>query len=83
MNDCFKYFEVQKRIPTPQQLKDYYEEQRIGKYQTIEDNADLAEATKPLTFWEVFEEFVRDNGIKNAWTTATYQKFAALQADLR
>lgn len=34
------------------------------------------------TFYQVFDEFVRDTGFKNSWTKATYEKFHALKAHL-
>ena len=43
MDDCFKFFEVQNRIPTPKQLKEYFEEQIIGKYLTEDPKEEIVE----------------------------------------
>ena len=43
MDDCFKYFEVQNRIPSQQQLKEYYDHLSIGKYlpeEEVKENFD-------------------------------------------
>ena len=34
------------------------------------------------TFYQVFDEFVRETGFKNSWTKATYEKFHALKSHL-
>lgn len=83
MDDCFKFFEVQNRIPAPKQLKEYFEEQIIGKYLPEDPKEEVAEVVRPRTFWEIYDEFVQENGVKNAWTKATYEKFAAMRADLK
>ena len=41
-------------------------------------------AEEPKTsFWEAFEEFVRECGKQNDWTDATYEKFAAVKNHLK
>ena len=34
-------------------------------------------------FWQIFDEFVKDSGLKNDWTKATFEKFHALKVHLR
>ena len=38
--------------------------------------------TKDKGFWKYFDEFVKVNGKLNDWTSATYEKFAALRNHL-
>ena len=83
LDDCFKYFEVNNRIPTQQELKERVDDQLIGKYRSEIKEEVVEEIVKPKTFWEVFDEFEEENGVKNAWTKATYEKFAALRSDLK
>lgn len=35
-----------------------------------------------ISFWDAFTEFVRECGIQNNWTDATYEKFAATKKHL-
>lgn len=37
---------------------------------------------KEKTFFEIFDEFVKENGTSNDWTHATYEKFAAVRNHL-
>ena len=84
MDDCFKYFEVQNRIPSQQQLKEYYDHLSIGKYLPEEEvKEEYVENIPQRTFWEIFDEFVQENGLKNAWTKSTYEKFASMKQDLQ
>ena len=34
------------------------------------------------TFYQIFDEFIRETGLKNSWTQATYEKFRALKSHL-
>ena len=43
---------------------------------------ETAEGPK-ISFWEAFEEFVRECGKQNDWTDATYEKFAAVKNHLK
>ena len=36
-----------------------------------------------ISFWEAFEEFIRECGKQNDWTDATYEKFAAVKNHLK
>jgi len=37
----------------------------------------------PVSFWEVFDEFVKECGNQNNWTASTYEKFAAVKNHLK
>lgn len=69
----FYQYEQENIEPTKEQFKaDFLKEVRgIEPVQQAEK-----------TFYQVFDEFVRDTGFKNSWTKATYEKFHALKAHL-
>ena len=71
----FKEFEVQETMPTTQQLKEAFNlRMKNGSEEQQED-------TK-ISFWEVFDEFVKECGNQNNWTESTYEKFAAVKNHL-
>ena len=76
MQNVFKEFEVQEAIPTTQQLKDTF---NLRMKNTSEEQQEKA----PVSFWEVFDEFVKECGNQNNWTASTYEKFAAVKNHLK
>ncbi len=90
MEDCFKFFEVLGRVPTDIEFREYYEDNFLGRIhkeeidqESFTPSVSNGKSGNKLTFWEVYDRFVADNGIKNAWTEATYKKFATLKTDLK
>lgn len=86
MEDCFKYFEVTDTVPSLKELKEKFNEKMGVEKKVINEKkvrSRVKSQTESISFWKVFDNFVDENGVKNAWTTATYEKFAALKADLR
>lgn len=79
IQDIFKEFEVIDVIPTTEQLKTAFNN-RQKKNTKQELETEQEEPT--ISFWEVFAEFVRECGIQNNWTDATYEKFAATKKHL-
>ncbi len=77
IQDIFKGFEVIDTIPTPEQLKTSFNN-RLKK--------DMPQEPEPeeqvVSFWDIFNEFVRECGTQNNWTNATYEKFAATKKHL-
>ena len=73
--NVFKEFEVQETMPTTKQLKDAFNLRMKGK---SEDQEDVK-----ISFWEVFDEFVKECGNQNNWTESTYEKFAAVKNHLK
>ena len=71
IQNVFKEFEVQEAMPTTQQLKDAF---NLRMKDTSEDQEDVK-----ISFWEVFDEFVKECGNQNNWTESTYEKFAAVK----
>ena len=69
----FKEFEVQETIPTPEQLKEGFNI-RCGN----ENN----KQTSNTSFFIAFDEFIREEGKLNNWTTSTYTKFGTMKKHL-
>lgn len=68
-------------MPTPEQLKERFEWYLAGKPEPTEEE-EAKEVPTGVSFWESYDEFVKERGRMNDWTTATYQKFAALKNHL-
>lgn len=62
---------MQETIPTTQQLKDAFNLR-------MKDSSE----EQQISFWEVFDEFVKECGNQNNWTASTYEKFAAVKNHL-
>ena len=75
IQNVFKEFEVQETMPTTQQLKDAF---NLRMKDTSEDQEDVK-----ISFWEVFDEFIKECGNQNNWTESTYEKFAAVKNHLK
>ena len=75
IQNVFKEFEVQEAMPTTQQLKDAF---NLRMKDTSEDQEDVK-----ISFWEIFDEFVKECGNQNNWTESTYEKFAAVKNHLK
>ncbi len=83
IDKCFKMHEVNDTIPTPAQIKEYYHEHYNIKRQIDEAiDEEIRADLKPLAFWTIYEEFLEDNGAKNAWSASTLNKFYYLKNDL-
>lgn len=81
IQEVFKDFEVQDVMPTPEQLKERFEWYLAGKPEpTVEE--ETKEIPTGVSFWESYDEFVKERGRMNDWTVATYHKFAALKNHL-
>ena len=75
IQNVFKEFEVQETMPTTQQLKDAF---NLRMKDISEDQEDVK-----ISFWEVFDEFIKECGNQNNWTESTYEKFAAVKNHLK
>lgn len=82
METVFKFFEAMEQYPTSEQVKKKYEERIRGV--TPQKPVDELKAANPKehSFFVIFDQFVTECGVKNAWTIATHQKWAALRKDL-
>ena len=76
VQEVFKKFEVEEIMPTPEQIKEAFNE----LHKPIEE-VNLRKST-PNAFYKVFDEFVRDCGRQNDWTDSTYEKFAVVKNHL-
>lgn len=72
IQDFFKMKEVEDKVPTSDELKDYYntEIRKISKSIISED------------LFTVFDIFVNKTGIQNSWTESTYQKHTTIKNHL-
>ena len=70
IQNIFKEFEVQEVMPTTQQLKEAFN-------MRMKDTSEEQPEEAPVSFWEVFDEFIKECGNQNNWTASTYEKFAA------
>lgn len=79
MNEIFARFELlEKRIPTPGEVKDLFNDMVGRKTPT---NASLTDQTDNL--FRVFDIFTDTMGKQNQWTVSTYEKFAAIRRHLK
>ena len=76
IQNVFKEFEVRETMPTTQQLKDAF------NLRMKDTNGEQQEDVR-ISFWEVFDEFVKECGNQNDWTKSTYEKFAAVKAHIK
>ena len=77
MQNTFKEFEVQNIIPTPAQLKFAF-----NRLHDTTSSEDAETASLPLKLLDVFDEFTKECGMQNGWSSATYEKFAAVKTHL-
>ena len=77
IQDIFKKFEVEKIIPTQEQIKEAFN----ALHKPIEEEVKPRKST-PNAFYKIFDEFVRDCGRQNDWTDSTYEKFAVVKNHL-
>ena len=73
LQTIFKEYEVQDKIPAPEELKETFSIRCGNKEETPQAGA---------TFFTAFDEFVNDEGKLNNWTAATYTKFEAVKKHL-
>ena len=79
IQNIFKEFELQEIMPTPEQVRERFNQKRQGI--NFEDIEESKEPQKSLM--EVFDEFVKESGTQNDWTDSTYEKFAAAKNHLK
>lgn len=75
MNDVFKNWEVQEIIPTPDQLRESFNNAN-------RESLGLEPQKTRLKFFSCFDEFVSEQGKLNDWTESTYEKFNAVRNHL-
>ena len=72
-----RYELLEKRIPTPGEIKDLFNDMVGRKTKT---NADLPSCND--NFFKVYDLFTDEMGKRNQWTDSTHEKFAALRRHL-
>lgn len=74
MQEVFKEYEVKDIMPTPQEIKDSFNNK-------VNPTEEVQEEQKG--FWEIFNEFVSECGKQNNWSDSTYEKFAAVKNHIK
>ena len=80
IQEIFKEFEAQDIIPTPQQLKDAFNDR--NKQPEPELEFEKKDIPQSVIFEETFKQFIKECGTQNSWGNATYVKFAAVKNHL-
>ncbi len=79
INEIFARFELlEKRVPTPGEVRDLFNDMVGRKTPT---NASLADENENL--FRVFDMFTASMGKQNQWTDSTFEKFAAIRQHLK
>ena len=74
MQEVFKEYEVKDIMPTPQEIKEAFN----NKVNPTEEPQEIQKG-----FGEIFNEFVSECGKQNNWTDSTYEKFAAVKNHIK
>lgn len=74
MQEVFKEYEVKDIMPTPQEIKDSFNN-KVNPAKEVQE--------EQKGFWEIFNEFVSECGKQNNWTDSTYEKFAAVKNHIK
>ena len=74
MQEVFKEYEVKDIMPTPQEIKDSFNN-KVNPAEEVQE--------EQKGFWEIFNEFVSECGKQNNWTDSTYEKFAAVKNHIK
>ena len=74
MQEVFKEYEVKDIMPTPQEVKNAFN----NKVNPTEEPQEIQKG-----FWDIFDEFVSECGKQNNWTDSTYEKFAAVKNHIK
>ena len=80
IQEIFKEFEVQDTVPTPQLLKDAFNNR--NKQPEPEVKPKKEEIPQSVVFEKAFKQFIKECGTQNSWGNATYEKFAAVKNHL-
>lgn len=78
-NEIFARYElIEKRVPTPGEIKDLFNDM-VGRKTQLNDTLPSPDEN----FFKVFDMFTREMGKKNQWTDSTFQKFRTLRHHLK
>lgn len=75
LEDVFKTWEVRDIIPTPDQLRNSFNDANRAAL-------GIAVTQPNVSIFQYFDDFVREQGKMNDWTDATYQKFSTIRNHL-
>lgn len=80
IQSIFKEYEVANTLPTPAQIRLSFNE-RIKASVKEESTEEIIEEPV-ISFWELYDEFVKESSRLNNWTHATFQKFKTVKNHL-
>lgn len=83
LQDIFREYEFSDLKPSMDEVKTRFKEISEPQQSSAVIEAVEEEKAKVKTFWEYYDEFVREYGRKNSWTKATFEKLAALKNHLK
>lgn len=69
----FKEYEILEKIPTPDQIKQAFSSKVKNDSEELKDK---------ISFFDIFDEFVKESGTQNNWSTSTYAKFKTVKQHL-
>lgn len=75
IEDLFKEFETQDKVPTKEQIR------KIAKNLKEKGKTDV-EVLSDFSFFDVFDKFIKENSRLNNWSSATLTKFSAVKKHL-
>lgn len=81
LQDIFREFEYAEQKPSMDDIKTVFKQQISDVASTASDEP-TQEKIPEKTFWEIYDEFVKECGRKNDWTHSTFEKFAAFKNHL-
>ena len=81
LQDIFREFEYAEQKPTMDNIKTVFKQQ-ISDVASTASNEPSQETIPEKTFWDIYDEFVKECGRKNDWTHSTFEKFAAFKNHL-
>ena len=79
IQNIFKSFEVQKIVPTSEQLKETF----ANRHKQPITETEVIEEKPKVLFNAAFDEFVQECGNRNSWGNATYVKFKSIRKHLQ
>jgi integrase len=72
-DDVFAFFELSGKLPAEDELR----------HEFNFHNGKLSQGDRGKSFFDIFDEFTKNMGSQNSWTSATYTKFASIKSHLK
>ncbi|MCC8036911.1 MAG: site-specific integrase [Bacteroidales bacterium] len=78
MENIFRHFEMEETLPTPQMIKDAFN----SRFAPPSNSSETTPEEKQLTFYNVYDIYVKEQGVQRNWTSATFQKMSVQRKHL-